>query len=338
VANYRAVAIAAAKRNGIDPNVFVRQINQESGFNPNARSGAGAIGIAQIVPHWHPGIDATDPVASLNYAAHLMGTLYRKYGNYAEALSVYNSGRPDAYKDPQFSGGQTFNYVKDILGSSKAPAAPTSTPQAPGLAPTPVAPTAPTAPLAAPSTNLRALLRQGLNESSELLGMPKMPNIPLPGLAAPTLTPAPAMGAPSTPLPTGGSAPVAPRGLGKVILSKTADRSGVPIQTPVLTFVSTIAGIAGRPLTIGTGTNHNQFVEGTHRVSDHWDGYAADIPATGSTLTQLGQDALVAAGADPKWARAQKGGLYNIGGKQIIFNSMEGGNHFNHLHVGIRTR
>ena len=64
--DYRAVAVRAAQRAGINPAIFLRQINQESGFNPNARSSAGAVGIAQIVPRWHPGVDATDPVASLN--------------------------------------------------------------------------------------------------------------------------------------------------------------------------------------------------------------------------------------------------------------------------------
>src|SRR4249920_847941 len=35
---------------GISPDIFVRQINQESGFNPSAVSPAGAIGIAQFEP------------------------------------------------------------------------------------------------------------------------------------------------------------------------------------------------------------------------------------------------------------------------------------------------
>src|SRR3954467_12743043 len=99
--NYRAIATQAAKANGVDPRIFLAQIKQESGFNPRARSGAGAIGIAQIVPKWHPDVDATDPVASLNYAAHWMGQLVKKYGNYQQALSVYNSGNPEAYKDPK---------------------------------------------------------------------------------------------------------------------------------------------------------------------------------------------------------------------------------------------
>jgi hypothetical protein len=70
------------------------------------------------------------------------------------------------------------------------------------------------------------------------------------------------------------------------------------------------------------------------RQSQHWTGHAVDIAASGKALTRMGQAALIAAGADPKWARKQKGGLYNIGGRQIIFNTNEGGDHWNHLHLG----
>jgi hypothetical protein len=115
--NYRAIAVQAATRAGINPAIFLRQINQESGFNPNARSGAGAVGIAQIVPRWHPGVHATDPVASLNYAAKLMSSLVQKYGNYQQALSVYNSGNPEGYK----SIGQTAHYVQSIMGGANVP-------------------------------------------------------------------------------------------------------------------------------------------------------------------------------------------------------------------------
>ena len=124
-------------------------------------------------------------------------------------------------------------------------------------------------------------------------------------------------------------------GMGKVTLSKTADRAGVPIKPAVVSFVRQIAGTYGHPLEIGTGTNHNQYVVGTHRQSRHWTGDAADIPASGAALTRLGRAALITAGMPRAQAMKQTGGLFNINGRQIIFNSMEGGNHFNHLHVGL---
>lgn len=119
MANYIAETRKAALRYGIDPVLFSRQIKQESGFRPDARSSAGAIGIAQIVPKYHPGVDPTDPIASLDYAAKWMSQLVHQYGgSYAKALSVYNSGKPDAYLDPNFAGGQTYNYVRSIMGNS----------------------------------------------------------------------------------------------------------------------------------------------------------------------------------------------------------------------------
>lgn len=114
----REVAHEAAVTAGIDPRIFVRQIQAESRFDPAARSGAGAIGIAQIVPQFHPDVDPTDPVASLRYAATLMaGHLANYGGDYAMALAAYNAG-PTAVARyggvPPFA--ETRNYVSKILG------------------------------------------------------------------------------------------------------------------------------------------------------------------------------------------------------------------------------
>jgi hypothetical protein len=110
---WRSLAAQDARAAGLDPNIFLRQINQESGFNPNARSGAGAVGIAQIVPRYHPNVNPSDPYASLKYAANYMASLVHQYGgSYQKALSVYNSGQPNRYQDPNFSGGQTYTTSK----------------------------------------------------------------------------------------------------------------------------------------------------------------------------------------------------------------------------------
>lgn len=124
--DYRALAVLAAQRYGIDPQIFLRQINQESGFNPNARSSAGAEGIAQFMPSTAAGmhIDPMNPRQALMGAAKMDAGNIRKYGGWAPALSAYNSGNPNAYKDPSFASGQTFNYVKDILGGKNIPMSP----------------------------------------------------------------------------------------------------------------------------------------------------------------------------------------------------------------------
>lgn len=142
----------------------------------------------------------------------------------------------------------------------------------------------------------------------------------------------------SAAVPTTRSSPsVVPlAGHGRVTIRPGADRPGFGLSPRVVDFAKQISALAGHPIEIGTGTNHNQFVVGTRRQSKHWTGDAADIPAVGASLTRLGQAALVAAGMSPSQAARLTGGLYNVGGYQIIFNSDVGGNHWNHLHVGLR--
>jgi hypothetical protein len=120
-----------------------------------------------------------------------------------------------------------------------------------------------------------------------------------------------------------------------VIVSPGANREGVDLDPGVLDFVGRVAGIYGQPLTIGTGSNHSQYTVNGN-VSAHWGGRGADIPASGQALTRMGQDALIAAGMPEKQARKVKGGLFNVGGVQVIFQTDIGGNHHDHLHVGLK--
>jgi soluble lytic murein transglycosylase-like protein len=121
---YAQEAYNAAVQAGIDPNIFLRQINQESGFNPNAGSPAGAQGIAQIVPKYHPGVNTSDPIASLNYAANLDKQLLTQYGgDYTKALVGYNGGQGavDAWNSGK-GYTESKTYVNNIL-SGQTPAA-----------------------------------------------------------------------------------------------------------------------------------------------------------------------------------------------------------------------
>jgi len=116
MADYQAIARQAAARHGLDPNIFLRQIRQESGFNPNAVSPAGAIGIAQIMPAtargW--GVNPRDPKAALEAAAANMARYVKQFGSYRNALIAYNAG-PGAVGRGSLPA-ETQNYVKTILG------------------------------------------------------------------------------------------------------------------------------------------------------------------------------------------------------------------------------
>jgi hypothetical protein len=122
------------------------------------------------------------------------------------------------------------------------------------------------------------------------------------------------------------------------VIAAGANKPGTSINQGVVKFVSQLGGMTGERLTIGTGTNHATHVAGTNRVSDHVTGNAVDIPATGAELLKLGRMALIAAGMDSQEAIKQTGGLFNVNGWQIIFNTNEGGDHYNHLHIGSHDR
>lgn len=114
---------ATARRFGIDEKVAVAQINQESGFNPAARSGAGARGIAQFMPATAARFGLTnpnDPVAAMTAWGKYMSFLLNRYnGDYSKALAGYNAGEGnvDKYKGvPPFA--ETQNYVKSILSNA----------------------------------------------------------------------------------------------------------------------------------------------------------------------------------------------------------------------------
>ena len=131
----------AANKVGIDPTLFMAQIQQESGFNPNAGSPAGAQGVAQIVPKYHPGVNPSDPYASLDYAANLMANLLRQYnGDWQHALIAYNGGGGAVSAwDSGLPYAESRSYVDRILGQGRPvqgggpQAAPTT--QAPQAAP-----------------------------------------------------------------------------------------------------------------------------------------------------------------------------------------------------------
>jgi ABC-type Fe3+ transport system permease subunit len=93
--SYMTLARQDALSAGIDPDQFVRQINEESGFNPTIVSPKGAIGIAQIMPDTAKGwnVNPWNPIDALRAAAVHMAAYARAYGgNQAMALAAYNAG------------------------------------------------------------------------------------------------------------------------------------------------------------------------------------------------------------------------------------------------------
>ena len=125
--DYVGMAQQAAASAGISSSAFVRQIQQESGFNPNAGSPAGAQGIAQFMPGTAAsmGVNPYDPSSALPGAARMMAGLAAQYGgDYSKALAAYNAGG-GAVNSAVARGGaswlsympaETQNYVATIMG------------------------------------------------------------------------------------------------------------------------------------------------------------------------------------------------------------------------------
>lgn len=116
---YTPHAVAAARRHGIPESLFLRLVQQESGWNPRARSSKGATGLAQLMPGTAArlGVNPHDPVQNLNGGARYLRMMYNRFGNWRLALAAYNAG-PEAV---QRYGGippyhETKNYVRIIAG------------------------------------------------------------------------------------------------------------------------------------------------------------------------------------------------------------------------------
>ncbi|MBY6200499.1 lytic transglycosylase domain-containing protein [Maritalea mobilis] len=114
------VARSAARRHGIPEDLFLRLVHQESGWNPEAVSHAGAIGLAQLMPDTASllGVDPTDPSANLDAGARYLAQQYRDFGRWDHALAAYNAG-PEAVRAhdgiPPYA--ETQDYVRIILGT-----------------------------------------------------------------------------------------------------------------------------------------------------------------------------------------------------------------------------
>ena len=109
-----------ADRNGLDEDFVKAVINQESGFNPNATSKCGAMGLMQLMPSTAQGLGVTnayDAEQNIEGGTKYLKGLMDRFGNDKSlALAAYNAG-PNAVK--KYGGippyAETQNYVKNVL-------------------------------------------------------------------------------------------------------------------------------------------------------------------------------------------------------------------------------
>ncbi|MBS1709249.1 MAG: lytic transglycosylase domain-containing protein [Armatimonadetes bacterium] len=112
---------AAAQKNGVDPVLFQALIQQESDFDPKCLSGAGAMGLAQLMPGTARALgvsDPYDPQQSLDGGARYFSQMMKQFGDVKLALAAYNAG-PGAVRRaggvPDYA--ETKAYVQKIMAN-----------------------------------------------------------------------------------------------------------------------------------------------------------------------------------------------------------------------------
>ncbi len=102
---YAAIIRGHSANYHLDPALLAAVIEEESKFDANARSSAGAIGLMQLTPQTAEGIaqytggskfvlsDLTNPEINVRYGAWYLRHLLDKYRNERTALAAYNAGQ-----------------------------------------------------------------------------------------------------------------------------------------------------------------------------------------------------------------------------------------------------
>ncbi len=140
---FGSIIYREAKKNNVRPELVAAVVQAESRFKPTARSGAGAIGLMQLVPRtgkWMGARDLTNPTQ--NIAA---GTKYLKYlnerfdGNETKVIAAYNAGEGNVkrfggvppFKETRKYVSKVRNYEADYRNRVESRIADASTPASP---------------------------------------------------------------------------------------------------------------------------------------------------------------------------------------------------------------
>lgn len=137
-AQYLPLLNSVEQRFGIPHDLLARLAYQESAFRDDIISGqtsssAGALGIMQLVPRFHPGVDPLDVPAAVSYAGSYLRAQFDRFRSWPLALAAYNagpavvadylSGTNTSGRNPQGlrTGGippfpETQKYVRSITG------------------------------------------------------------------------------------------------------------------------------------------------------------------------------------------------------------------------------
>jgi soluble lytic murein transglycosylase len=138
--DYAPVVSGNARLYHLDPALVAAVIYEESQFEPKARSGAGAIGLMQLLPDtargiavhtggtkFDPATDLLDPDLNVRYGCWYLNHLRQRYAGYPNgpelALAAYNAGQTNvdrwiaatpAGQPVEIRFAETRDYVADV--------------------------------------------------------------------------------------------------------------------------------------------------------------------------------------------------------------------------------
>jgi soluble lytic murein transglycosylase len=122
---YETIIRGHARNYDLDPALLAAVIYQESKFETEARSDAGAIGLMQLQPETARGIavrtggsrfrvdDLLDPEINVRYGSWYLRHLLDKYGSEERALAAYNGGQGNVDRGVVYA--ETRAYVERVL-------------------------------------------------------------------------------------------------------------------------------------------------------------------------------------------------------------------------------
>jgi soluble lytic murein transglycosylase-like protein len=122
--SYKDIFIEASRKYGVSYDLLTAMAQQESGFNPEAVSRTGAMGIMQIMPETAKGLGLEHPFDAYENimagAKYISQKLIEFGGNVEKALAAYNAGSSVV---KNYGGvppyGETQSYVRNIKAIMK---------------------------------------------------------------------------------------------------------------------------------------------------------------------------------------------------------------------------
>lgn len=124
---YLEIIESFAKKYDIDPLIVLSIVREESRFNPEAKSPAGAIGLMQLMPSTAKRFDSIlkininnmhdifDVEKNLKIGIYYLNYLIKEFGSYAYAIAAYNAGEQTVKRWTQNSNYKSVDeFIEDI--------------------------------------------------------------------------------------------------------------------------------------------------------------------------------------------------------------------------------